>query len=432
MKAKLIKGKGFRGALAYVLGKQNRCVMVGGNMAGQTPRQLAAEFALSRQLAPDATNPVVHMPLAVPPGEHLTDETWQEAAHIVMRAMGLDPENHQHVIVRHTDREHEHVHVVASRIGLDGRKWNVSHDVRKMINGTQQAERALGLTQTKGLDSRPVKRTRPEAPGVARLQAAIDVATANRPAFRAFVERLEAGGVRVRPAMSRDGTRLNGLSFESGGIAFKGSALGSAYGFGKLSQRMDFNLDRDRALLVSLRDGTTRPVSVAPAARAENPPATAGTPAFAPSAPAARLRPAPIVSGHPAAGAHVQTRGRKNDTMLANLTEAEEIEARALVRQARERVREASRAQAQSAAALNAWIGAGSLPDYMRGTLSPQQPTPPQRQPDSKPPRQEDHNLSRFMPGDLPRQNDEVVHPPQPPEPTAASQPLRRRRFGPG
>lgn len=410
MKAKLIKGQGFRGALAYVLGKAHDCAIIGGNMAGQTPRQLATEFAVSRQLAPDAANPVVHMPLAAPPGEHLTDEKWQAAAHIVMRAMGLDPEYHQHVIVKHTDRQHEHIHVIASRIGVDGRKWNVSHDVRMMIDGTQQAERILGLTQTQGLHSKPAKRTRPEAPGVARLQAAIDVATANRPNFRAFVERLEADGVRVRPAMSKDGGRLNGLSFEVGGIAFKGSALGTAYGFGKLAHRMDFNLDRDRALLLSLRDGTERTVSAMPLAEAKNLPARAGTPAFAPSPKAIPPRLGRKATARPAVGLHVQTRGRRNDTLLANLTEAEEIEAQALVERACEREQENARAEAQAAAALNALPGPAGLPDYMLVDLST---------------RDEGalcHSPHRVRP---------LARLALPQEPLDTIEPSRRRRFGP-
>ncbi|WP_321906989.1 relaxase/mobilization nuclease domain-containing protein, partial [Burkholderia cenocepacia] len=389
MKGKLIKGKGARGCLAYVLGKEH-CRIVGGNMAGQTPRQLSAEFALSRQLAPDAANPVIHMPLSVPPGEHLTDEQWQQAAHIVMRSMGMDPDNHQHVIVKHTDRDHEHVHVVASRIGIDGKKWNVSHDVRKMIDGTQEAERALGLTQTKGLESKPAKRTRPEAPGVGKLQTAIDAATTDRPTFRAFVERLEADGVKVHPAMSKDGGRLNGMSFERDGVAFKGSALGTAYGFGQLQKRMDFDLERDRALLLSLRDGTERPAApaaastpAAPSAQAKTEPAKAD-PTATPATRRGSFRPVGTTSrGAASVGAsNVQTRGKRNDTALADLTEAEEIEAQATAA----RLREIERQQAAGY----------RLPDFMSGTLAAPSTRPTTTLHDaqvSKPAQQADHGL---------------------------------------
>jgi len=44
MSAKLIKGKGFRGALEYDL-KQGKGVLLETNMAGQTPKENSVSFA---------------------------------------------------------------------------------------------------------------------------------------------------------------------------------------------------------------------------------------------------------------------------------------------------------------------------------------------------------------------------------------------------
>jgi len=433
--------------LNYVLSKQEKSMVIGGNMAGTTPRELSAEFALSLRLAPDAASPVVHMPLSLVPGETLSDEQWLEAAHVVMRSMGMDPENHQHVLVKHTDRDHEHVHVVASRIGMDGRKWNVSHDVRRMINGTQEAEKALGLTQTKGLESKPEKRTRPEAPAVAKLQTFLDKASADRPDFRTFVDRLEAQGVTVRPAMSKDGARLNGMSFEVGGVAMKGSALGSAYGFGQLAKRLDFDLERDRPLLVALRDGTERPAAPAAPATVTQAPAEAKTVtaknitekavAHAPS------RPAPAL---PTAHRRV--------TRTDDMTEAEKLEADALDAAIAEQERQDA-ARARSGQAIDAWISSltapapsrpttpappppprprpepqrpeplAGLPSFMLGSLAPNQAAKPAAPPPGER-RSRPLNLNRQVPDLAPK----PTTPPKPPEPQEEPQ-KPRRRFGP-
>jgi len=45
MIGKQIKGTGFRGCLNYVLGKKD-ADLIGGTMCGQTPEELAAEFAV--------------------------------------------------------------------------------------------------------------------------------------------------------------------------------------------------------------------------------------------------------------------------------------------------------------------------------------------------------------------------------------------------
>jgi hypothetical protein len=47
----IVKGRGFRGALDYALGKDG-AERIGGTMAGRTPRELAAEFRALRELRP--------------------------------------------------------------------------------------------------------------------------------------------------------------------------------------------------------------------------------------------------------------------------------------------------------------------------------------------------------------------------------------------
>ncbi|TAG22567.1 MAG: relaxase, partial [Oscillatoriales cyanobacterium] len=97
MIGKQIKGTGFRGCLNYVLGKKD-AALIGGTMCGQTPEELAAEFAIARQLRPNLKVAVFHA--------------------TYMKTMGFD--NNQYTVVKHSDTKHDHIHIVASRIRLDG------------------------------------------------------------------------------------------------------------------------------------------------------------------------------------------------------------------------------------------------------------------------------------------------------------------------
>jgi len=76
MKAKVSRGAGFRGLLDYIYGPgednhPGRAVPVSGagNVLGTDPRDLARQFAVSRQLRPDIKKPVWHCSLSLPPGE---------------------------------------------------------------------------------------------------------------------------------------------------------------------------------------------------------------------------------------------------------------------------------------------------------------------------------------------------------------------------
>ena len=124
MKAKVERGGGFRGVLDYALGKEagNACEIVGGNMSGLTPQELAAEFRLSREARPGVARPVWHTSLSLPPGDSLTSDRWAEVAADFMDGMGLG--DHQYVVIRHYDTEIQHIHIISSRIGLDGTVWH--------------------------------------------------------------------------------------------------------------------------------------------------------------------------------------------------------------------------------------------------------------------------------------------------------------------
>ena len=67
------------------------------------------------------------------------------------RAMGF-PEDTVWVAVRHSDKTHDHIHIVASRISLGGKVFTGEFDARRAIRVTQEMEKEYDLTRTKGLD----------------------------------------------------------------------------------------------------------------------------------------------------------------------------------------------------------------------------------------------------------------------------------------
>lgn len=293
MKAKVERGAGFRGALDYGLGKgANVCEIVGGNMSGQTPRALAAEFALSRQARPEVKRPVWHTSLSLPPGESIDGDRWAALAADFMEGMGLS--DHQYVVVRHHDTDKDHVHIIASRIALDGKLYQGRFDAKRAIEMTQQLEVAHGLTRTKGLEDGPAPQSRPtqneleqsdrtgEAPVRMRLQEIIDAALDGEPrTVIAFIDQMEAAGVTAVPNVASTG-KMNGFSFQLDGVAFKASQLGKAYGWKSLQERgIEYEQERDGAELGARADAIKRRIAeidggVAAGAGAEAGPAGAG------------------------------------------------------------------------------------------------------------------------------------------------------------
>ena len=145
------KGKGFRGVLNYVFGRAKSPELVGSNMYGTDPRALAQEFGEWRELRPGLGRAVFHSSLSLPHGpggrEELTDAQWREVAERYLEHLGYG--RSPFVVVRHCDTEHDHVHIVAARIGADGRAVSDSHDFRRGEEILRQLEREYGLTQVR-------------------------------------------------------------------------------------------------------------------------------------------------------------------------------------------------------------------------------------------------------------------------------------------
>lgn len=267
MKAKVVRGKGFRGALDYVFdvgakasGKK-RPEIVAGTVAGRTPAAMAREFGATRRLKKNIKKPVWHCSLSLPEGERLSKEQWAAVAADYMRIMGFS-DSHLWTAVRHNDTDYDHIHIIASRIGLDSSVWLGQLDVKTAIKATQALERKHGLTLTAAVGEPTAKtlshnelnraaRTG-EKPAKLQLQELLDAAATDRPTVTEFIERLQVAGVGVTANIANTG-KVNGLSFALGDMAYKGSQLGKKYGWNQLIKRVDYEQTRDGAALANCR-----------------------------------------------------------------------------------------------------------------------------------------------------------------------------------
>ena len=143
MIAKMVKGRGFRGALNYLF-RGNRATIIGGNLSGLTPRELAAEFGQFRKLRPGLAKAVVHIPLSAHPEDRpLTDGEMAEIAERLTQGLGYA--DSPHVFVRHNDADHQHMHLLLCRVDRHGKAVSDSNDYRRAEQLLRQIERDYRL-----------------------------------------------------------------------------------------------------------------------------------------------------------------------------------------------------------------------------------------------------------------------------------------------
>lgn len=269
---KIARGTGFRGVVDYAFERtsdKDAGRLVGGNMSGADPRSLAAEFGNVRALRPNIEKPVWHNSLRLPAGDKINDEVWRQIADSYMQKMGFS-DLHPRVYVMHDDKEGQHIHIVASRIALDGKLYLGQNENLKSTSHIADLEKEFALRVTKNADyvngkpAMPAKKTvkkgelekalaTGERPPRVVLQEIVSDAMKNKPNTSEFLARLDVAGVTVVPNIASTGT-MNGFSFEFAGVPFSGSKLGDDYKWNALKKRIDYDEIRDSPELARRRD----------------------------------------------------------------------------------------------------------------------------------------------------------------------------------
>jgi hypothetical protein len=123
---------------------RQRGVIIGGTMAGTTPRQLASEFGAFRKLRPTLGKAALHVSLSPSPEDRrLTDAEFADIGQRYLEGMGFG--DCAFVIVRHDDTDHPHIHLLASRITTSGDVVSDKNDFKRSEALIRQLETAFGL-----------------------------------------------------------------------------------------------------------------------------------------------------------------------------------------------------------------------------------------------------------------------------------------------
>jgi Relaxase/Mobilisation nuclease domain len=246
MLAKQFKGRNFHGCLAYVLGKEG-ATQIGGNVSRYNAATLNHEFTQVSLKRSHLSRSVYHCALSLAPGETLSNATWRDVARDYLTAMGFD--NSQYILVQHTDTEsHQHVHIVANRVAMDGKTVSDSFDHYRAQNVVRAIEESYNLrpvlpswkSSRKALSLRQLKQEAETGiPSVQRLlQDGITEALQDSLSLPDLVDRLQQCNIKTY-AFYGQKNRLQGLAYEMDGVVMSGTALGYSYQVGGLIQQLE-------------------------------------------------------------------------------------------------------------------------------------------------------------------------------------------------
>jgi hypothetical protein len=156
MIGKISIGKSFGGCIGYCLEDKkpewdeenvmkNRAEILSYNLCFGEKAELIRQFNEVRALNPKLAKPVLHITLSLAPGEMLARGKLLEMVEACAAHMGF--EKNQYIAVHHNDTKHQHIHIVANRIGLDGKTLKDNHNYKKIADYCREMELKHELKQ---------------------------------------------------------------------------------------------------------------------------------------------------------------------------------------------------------------------------------------------------------------------------------------------
>ncbi|WP_136684664.1 relaxase/mobilization nuclease domain-containing protein [Falsirhodobacter xinxiangensis] len=149
MIGKLVKGSDFRGLATYLTREGRGQVLDLRHLASANADEAAAEMELAASVSRRCKLPVMHLTISYDPADgQPSDDMMRADAAEVLRNLGMG--SGQAVIVRHHDKPHAHMHIMANRVGSDGRAVSDSSSYAKVESTLRRIEANRGLQVTEG------------------------------------------------------------------------------------------------------------------------------------------------------------------------------------------------------------------------------------------------------------------------------------------
>jgi hypothetical protein len=186
---------------------------------------MAEDFEQQRALRPDKRHAVFHSVLSFYPGEQVADKKMVEIAAQYLTRIGMV--NTQHVIAKHTDRDHLHMHILGNRVNNEGhsideswiglRAKKVAQDLTREYELKAVQKKDLSLTHRESLQPAEAKRYYIYEALIDNLEKSRDLSD--------LEVRLLKRGIDIQYKYNGQTQERQGISFRVGKQCYKGSQI---------------------------------------------------------------------------------------------------------------------------------------------------------------------------------------------------------------
>ena len=160
-------------------------------------------------------------------------------AHEYLNQMGYT--NTQVLIVRHTDREHPHIHLVLNRVNCDGKTISDKNERLRSTKICKELTLKHGLYMASGKEN--VKRDRLREPDATKYKI-YDALVKNVPLSKSWKElqqRLKAENIDMNFKTKGSTSQIEGVRFTANNLTFNGSKVDRQFSYSKIDYAIKQN-----------------------------------------------------------------------------------------------------------------------------------------------------------------------------------------------
>lgn len=258
MIAKIVQGRGFRGAVSYILDKENASLLYTEGVRLKDKESIIHSFVVQHKLNPNISKPVAHISLdfSVQDKSRLTDSFMVDVAHEYMKKMGYS--DTQYIIVRHHDTDHPHIHLVINRIDNNGKRISDQNEKLRNVKICMELTKMHGLYIASGKEN--VKEHRLKEPDKTKYEIyhALKSAISKCRNWQELKAELLKSGITTEFRNNGATDKIQGVRFGKNGYEFNGSKIDRAYSYSKISYQLQ-RKEKLQQIQINKPEQSTRP-----------------------------------------------------------------------------------------------------------------------------------------------------------------------------
>lgn len=242
MMGKAITGKCFGGCIRYIVDKPEAKILTAEGVRMQDATTLTDDFNLQRKMRPELGKAVGHLILSWSKEDlpKLNDDVMIDRAKEYMKKMSI--RNTQYVMVRHSDREHPHLHIVYNRVNNKGQTISNYNDYVRNVKACKDMTLKHGYHLGEGKQQVNRQALRGKDQIRYELHDAIKSALKTAVSWKQLEKALKKQGISIDYKFRSGTSEVQGISFEKGDVKVKGSAIDRSLSFARIDAALSRNL----------------------------------------------------------------------------------------------------------------------------------------------------------------------------------------------